>query len=159
MHSASSRRPLVALELWGNDPRTLVRTAVQAERLGLDAVYVGESPTSLNAETWTTLGLVAASTTTLRFGPVVANLLDDYRSPVLLARQAATLAVASDGRLDVRTGVGATRDAGRRWWAPAGVDYPGYAERWSMADRQLTILRSLWRGEAIDLGNGPFVGP
>ena len=68
---------------------------MEAERLGLDAVYLGESPTSLNAETWTSLGLVAASTTTLRFGPVIANLLDDYRSPVLLARQAATLALAA----------------------------------------------------------------
>lgn len=156
MNTPSTRRPLVALELWGNDPRTLVRTAVEAEQRGLDAVYLGESPTSLNAETWTTLGLVAASTTTLRFGPVIANLLGDYRSPVLLARQAATLAMASDGRLDFRAGVGATQDAGRRWWAPAGVDYPGYAERWSMADRHLAVLGSLWRGEAVDLGAGPF---
>ncbi|MEM8704994.1 MAG: LLM class flavin-dependent oxidoreductase [Actinomycetota bacterium] len=156
MNTPLSRRPRVALELWGPDPIALVQTAVVAERLGLDAVYLGESPTALNAETWTTLGLVAASTSTLRFGPVIANLLDDYRSPVLLARQGATLARASAGRFDFRTGVGASRDAGRRWWEPAGVGYPAYGDRWAMADRQLGVLRRLWRGDEIDLGDGAF---
>lgn len=148
--------PRLALELWGASPAALVETARRAEALGYDAVYLGESPTALNAETWTTLGVLAAATDRIAIGPVIANLLSDYRSPALLARQAATLAAASHGRFEFRTGAGATTVAGRRWWKPAGVRYGSYSERWSEADRQLGVLRSLWSGAAVELGGRPF---
>ena len=146
----------ICLEVWGPDPNRLVAIAQHAEEGGLDGVYLGESPTALNAETWTTLGAVAAATDRIRFGPVIANLLPTYRSPVLLARQGAALAALGRGRFDFRTGVGAGTDAARPWWRPAGVDYPGHAERLAEADRQLGVLRTLWSGGAVDLGDGPY---
>ncbi|MEO0493863.1 MAG: LLM class flavin-dependent oxidoreductase [Actinomycetota bacterium] len=139
-----SDRPRVALEIWGGDPRALITVARHAEAVGLDGVYVGESPTALNAETWTTLGLLAATTERIRIGPVIANLLPAYRSTVLLGRQAANLAIATGGRLDFRTGVGAARPAAASWWEPAGITYPSYDARWATTDRELETLRRMW---------------
>ena len=148
--------PRVCLEVWGADPVALVAVAQHAEAVGLDGVYLGESPTALNAEAWVTLGAVAQATRRIRLGPVIANLLPDYRSPVLLAKQGAALAALSGGRFDFRTGVGADRAAGSAWWSPAGVRYPDYADRLHETDRQLGQLRALWSGASISLGNRPF---
>ncbi len=141
--------PRICLEVWGGDPNELVGIARHAEAIGLDGVYLGESPTALNAETWTTLGAIAAVTDRIRLGPVIANLLPDYRSAALLARQGAALAVLSEGRFDFRTGVGASEAAGRAWWAPAGVAYPPYAERLKEAERQLGELRNAWADDDL----------
>ncbi len=149
-------RPRICLEVWGPDPRRLIAVARHVEEVGLDGVYLGESPTALNTETWTTLGSIAAVTSHIRLGPVIANLLPDYRSPVLLARQAASLAVLSDGRFDFRTGVGADASAARPWWEPAGVAYPPYDQRAVEVDHQLGILRTLWRGQSVRLGDRPY---
>ncbi|MEM9521874.1 MAG: LLM class flavin-dependent oxidoreductase [Actinomycetota bacterium] len=146
----------ICLEVWGSDPRRLVEVAMHAEMVGLDGVYLGEGPTGLNADAWSTLGAIAAQTHRIRLGPVIANLLPDARSPVAMARHGATLAALSQGRFDFRTGIGAAGGSGRRWWEPAGIRYPGYAQRAIDTDRQLAILRRLWSGEAVDLGDGPF---
>lgn len=142
----------ICLEVWGSDPVALVELARHAEANDLDGIYLGESPTPLNAETWTTLGAIASQTETIRLGPVIANLLAGYRSPILLARQGAALAAMSKGRFDFRTGVGAARTAGEPWWESAGVPYPAYADRLDEADRQLTVLRRLWTGDETDGG-------
>ena len=141
--------PRICLEVWGGDPNELVGIARHAEAIGLDGVYLGESPTALNAETWTTLGAIAAVTDRIRLGPVIANLLPDYRSAALLARQGAALAVLSEGRFDFRTGVGASEAAGRAWWAPAGVAYPPYTERLKEAERELGELRTAWANDDL----------
>ncbi|MEM9465193.1 MAG: LLM class flavin-dependent oxidoreductase [Actinomycetota bacterium] len=148
--------PTICLEVWGADPRDLITVARHAESVGLEGVYLGESPTALNAETWTSLGAIAAATEHLRIGPVIANLLPDYRSPILLARQGATLAALSGGRFDFRTGAGASRSAGRAWWQPAGVDYPAYEARLEQTEHQLGLLRRLWRGEVVEIAGAGF---
>jgi alkanesulfonate monooxygenase SsuD/methylene tetrahydromethanopterin reductase-like flavin-dependent oxidoreductase (luciferase family) len=142
----------ICLEVWGPDPVALVGLARHAETHRLDGVYLGESPTPLNAETWTTLGAIATATARIRLGPVIANLLPDYRSPILLARQGAALAALSNGRFDFRTGVGAGRTAGEGWWRPAGVRYPAYDARLDETERQLAILRRLWSGGETEDG-------
>lgn len=62
------------IEVWGNDYRQILDTAVAAEELAFSAFYYGESPHSLNLETWTVLAGVTARTTSIRIGPVIANL-------------------------------------------------------------------------------------
>jgi Luciferase-like monooxygenase len=62
------------IEVWGNDYRQILDTAAAAEELGFSAFYYGESPHSLNLETWTVLAGVTARTTSIRIGPVIANL-------------------------------------------------------------------------------------
>lgn len=139
------RPPLrIALEVWGHDYGRLVDTARVAERLGFDAVYLGESPHGLNLETWTALGGVAEATASIRLGPVIAHLLPAYRSFPLLVRQLHTLAVVSGGRGDFRTGTGAAGRWARPWWEPAGLDYPARAARRAILEEWLRAFHHVW---------------
>ncbi len=144
----------LAVEVWSADGERIIATARRAEELGIDAFAYGESPTGLNLDCWTVLAALARSTERIRLGPVITNLLPDYRSPILLARQAATVAILSGGRLDLRTGVGASARYGRRWWEPAGVRYPDYDRRLADLADTLPRLRRFWAGDEVELG-GP----
>ncbi len=154
-----------ALEVWSNDWDQIEGTCRLAERLGYDAVYYGESPTGLNLDCWSVLAGLARSTRTIRLGPVITNLLPSYRSLALLAREAATVAILSAGRLDFRTGAGASRRYADPWWRPFGVEYADYPERLELLDRSIPALRALWTGgrarlsaadaEEVELGFQP----
>jgi alkanesulfonate monooxygenase SsuD/methylene tetrahydromethanopterin reductase-like flavin-dependent oxidoreductase (luciferase family) len=96
------------------DPASLLRLARTAERLGFDGLWAndhlvtpdflrGESPHFYEA--MVTLASVAAVTQRLRLGTVVLAL--PLREPVLLARQAATLAALSGDRFVLGLGLGA----------------------------------------------------
>ncbi len=146
----------VALEVWSSRYDEVEATCRLAESLGIDAFYYGESPHDLNLDCWTTLGALAASTERIRIGPVITNVLPAYRSPVLLAKQAATVAVVSRGRLDLRTGVGASATFARRWWEPFGIDYPDYDRRLADLRNALEALPGLWAGERRDAAGGPI---
>ena len=134
----------VALEVWASAIAPLQATAVRAEDLGFDALYYGESPHDLNLECWTTLAAVAVATERLRLGPVITNVLPDYRSAALLVKQAATVDHLSEGRVDIRTGVGAAVAFARPWWEPFGVTYPAYDERLTDLVELLDRLPDLW---------------
>ena len=138
----------VALEVWSADFAQLEATCRSAERLGFDALYYGESPHDLNLDCWTTLGALAQATDRIRLGPVITNILPTYRSTILLARQAATVAAISDNRLDFRTGAGASVRFGRDWWEPYGVHYPRYDQRVADLQSALEMLPALWAGAA-----------
>ena len=139
----------VALEVWSSSYEQVEATCVLAEQLGLDGFYYGESPHDLNLDCWTTLAGLAVVTERIRLGPVITNVLPEYRSLVLLAKQAATVASISHGRVDVRTGVGASAAFGRPWWQPFGVSYPGYDQRLSDLVEALDVLPRLWAGETV----------
>ena len=142
----------LAVEVWSADADQVITTAVRADQLGIDAFYYGESPTGLNLDCWTLLAALAGATAAIRLGPVITNLLPDHRSTILLARQAATTAILADGRLDFRTGVGASARYGRPWWEPVGVVYPDYARRLALVADTLPRLRRFWSGGEVDLG-------
>lgn len=118
-----------SLEIWSSDYNRVLATCQRAEQLGFDGFYYGESPNELNQECWTTLAALAQATSIIRLGPVITNVLPTFRSSLLLARQAQAVATISNGRLDLRTGVGADSSFGRAWWETTGVRYPPYATR------------------------------
>jgi len=134
----------IALEVWSSDYDEIEATCLAAEQLGFEAFYYGESPTDLNLECWSVLAALARATSTIRLGPVIANILPQYRSLTLLARQAAAVDAVADGRLDFRTGVGAAAEFGRAWWEPAGVAYPTYGQRLAETAAALEALPRLW---------------
>src|SRR5215471_15405364 len=76
--------------------------------------------------------------------PVITYLIPQYRNIALLAKQSATLQEISNGRLEFRTGAGATLDYARQWWYPFGINYPNVGERISLLDEGLEVLRLLW---------------
>ncbi len=80
----------------------------------------------------------AAATTTLRVGTLVnAN---DFKHPAVLAKEAATIDVLSDGRFEL--GLGAGWMDGEYTWTGIGFDPVGTRiERWSEA---VGVIRALW---------------
>jgi F420-dependent oxidoreductase-like protein len=99
-------------------------------------------------EGYTTLGYLAAHTSTVELGLLVTGVT--YRYPGLLAKIVATLDVLSSGR--------ATLGVGAAWYErehrALGVPYPPVAERFERLEETLQICLQMW-----DPGdNGPYQG-
>src|SRR5437667_8773309 len=77
--------------------------ARKVEALGYAVLLVPDHLADLLAP-FPALAAAAAATTRLRVGTAVLN--NDFRHPALLAREAATLDVLSDGRLELGLGAG-----------------------------------------------------
>ncbi|MEV1292233.1 LLM class flavin-dependent oxidoreductase [Pseudonocardia sp. NPDC049635] len=91
-------------------PHRVVELARLTEQSGLDLVTVQDHPYQARfLDTWTLLSVIAATTTSVRVSPNVANL--PLRPPVVLARSAATLDLLSGGRVELGLGAGAFHDA------------------------------------------------
>ena len=85
----------------------------------------------------------AVVTSTLRVGTLV--FANDYRHPVLLGKEMATLDVLSDGRLDVGLGTGWMRAD----YDGAGLPFDPPKERFDRFAEALQVLRGVW-------SEGPF---
>ncbi|HWM79064.1 MAG TPA: LLM class F420-dependent oxidoreductase [Methylomirabilota bacterium] len=87
------------------------------------------------------LAFVAAVTSRIRLGTSV--LIMPYYTPVMLAKQLATLDVVSAGRLDVGLGLGWSRDE----FDAVGVPYEGRGKR---ADEFLRCLKAIWTEDPVE---------
>ena len=132
------------LEVWGTDYEKIKEICVLAEKLGYYGFYYGESLAQIDLDCWSIISNLSAITRTIKLGPVITYLIPQYRNIALLAKQSATLQEISNGRLEFRTGAGATQDHAVQWWHPFGIDYPKRAERVSLLDEALEVLRLLW---------------
>jgi probable F420-dependent oxidoreductase len=90
-------------------------------------------------------GLVAAAdaTTTLRLGTLV--LCNDFRHPAVLAQEAATVDLLSDGRLELGLGAGWLRAEYER----AGIAYGAGAVRVARLEESVRIVKGLLAGETV----------
>lgn len=128
-----------------HDTLTLARLADSA---GLDLVSVQDHPyQSAFLDTWTLLSAIAATTTSVRVFPNVANL--PLRPPAVLARSAATLDILSGGRAELGLG------AGSFWDGIAGMGGPRRtpAESVRALEEAIGVIRELWtpgRGVRLD---------
>jgi len=99
-------------------------------------------------ECYTTLGFLAAHTSTLQLGALVTGVT--YRHPGLLAKIVATLDNLSGGR--------ATLGIGAAWYEREhrglGVPFPATAERFERLEETLQVCRQMWDPQH----NGPFNG-
>ena len=93
-------------------------------------------------ESWTILAMAAARTQRATVAPFVANVMN--RHPALLARMAATLQIASGGRLILGMGIGGAP----REHAAYGIPFPEAPERVRHLEAVATI-RALWTGGPI----------
>jgi probable F420-dependent oxidoreductase len=87
------------------------------------------------------LAFVAAVTSRIRLGTSV--LIMPYYTPVMLAKQLATLDVVSGGRLDVGLGLGWSKDE----FDAVGVPYEGRGRR---ADEFLRCLKAIWTEDPVE---------
>ena len=120
----------------------LIATAQRAERLGLDYVGIQDHPYQRNfADTWTLMAMIAATTTTLRIFPDVANL--PLRPPAVMAKAAATIDLLSGGRFELGLGAGGFWDAIEAYGGPRRS--PG--EAFGALEEAITVIRKVWSGE------------
>ena len=118
--------------------KELTEQARKAEALGYSSFFVPDHFVDHDLAPTVALAHVAAVTDTLRVGPLVLG--NDYKHPVVLAREMATLDLLSDGRLELGIGAGwMTAD-----YEKAGIplDRPGV--RIARLAESITILKGLF---------------
>lgn len=117
-----------------------------AENLGFESLWVGDHflyrgdsrPERGPHEAWTLLAALAASTTHIALGPLVA--CTAFHPPAVLAKMAATVDNISAGRLVLGLGAGWNEPE----FAAFGLPFDNRASRFEEA---LTIISTLGRGE------------
>jgi alkanesulfonate monooxygenase SsuD/methylene tetrahydromethanopterin reductase-like flavin-dependent oxidoreductase (luciferase family) len=133
----------------GMSSKELVDWCKYAERKGYGYAFrsdhflpipmgVADSP-----ECWTSLGAVALSTKTIRFGPMVTP--TSYRNPALLAKMARTINLLSDERLVFGLGAG--------WYMTEyiayGYEFPDLSTRLEQFEEALRIIVPMTTGERV----------
>jgi alkanesulfonate monooxygenase SsuD/methylene tetrahydromethanopterin reductase-like flavin-dependent oxidoreductase (luciferase family) len=91
------------------DPKNLVELAVRAEGAGWDGFFLWDhllyaEPVRDILDPYVAMGAIAQATSTIRIGPMVTPLV--RRRPAVVARQAVTLDLLSEGRLILGFGIG-----------------------------------------------------
>src|ERR671918_244874 len=89
------------------------------------------------------LGSAAESTTRLRIGTMVLN--NDFRHPVLMAREAAALDVLSDGRLELGLGAGHMKSE----YDEAGLRFDPGEVRVARLAEALVVVKRLLEGKPV----------
>jgi alkanesulfonate monooxygenase SsuD/methylene tetrahydromethanopterin reductase-like flavin-dependent oxidoreductase (luciferase family) len=148
--------PSFCLEVWGTDYSKIKSTCLLAEKLGYYGFYYGESLAEIDLDCWTVISNLSAITNRIKLGPVITYLFPEYRNICLLAKQAMTLQEVSNGRLEFRTGAGATLQWSSQWWHPYGIDYPNNGERVSILDEAVQILDKLWNKQTTVSFEGKY---
>ena len=116
--------------------------ARKVEALGYAVLLVPDHLAELLAP-FPALAAAAAATTRLRVGTAVLN--NDFRHPALLAREAATLDVLSDGRLELGLGAGHMQSE----YEQAGLAFDPGATRVERLGEAVVILKRLLEGESV----------
>ena len=116
--------------------------ARKVERLGYSVLLVPDHLAELLAP-FPALVAAAAATTRLRVGTGVLN--NDLRHPLLTAREAATLDVLSDGRLELGIGAGHMQSE----YAQMGLAFDAGATRVERLAEAVVIVKRLLEGEAV----------
>ncbi len=98
-------------------------------------------------ECWTSLGAVAATTRSIRFGPMVSPV--GFRNPALLAKMACTLHSYSRGRLQLALGAGWYEDEYRAH----GYTFPSFKTRAAQFSEALEIISAL-----VNMGRADYDG-
>ena len=123
----------------------LLAAASQAEALGYDSVWVGDSLMALpRHEPITLLAGVAARTERVLLGTAV--LLPGWRNPVVLAQQVATLDQISEGRIILGVGIASDAPRIRADFEAANVPFD---KRVGRLMEGLRLCRELWTGEPV----------
>jgi probable F420-dependent oxidoreductase len=112
------------------------------ESMGFEAIYL---PDHFDKQPGPISALMAAAdaTTRLRIGSLVFD--NDYRHPVVLAKEAATLDLLSDGRLDLGLGAGWLEKDYQR----SGMRYDPAGVRIERLGEAIQIIKGLFAGESF----------
>jgi len=146
---------------WPGGPARLaaeLRAVAQAaDEAGVDTLWVADHLLQMDPnatvedpmlEACTTLGFLAAATTSVRLGTLVT--WASIRPPAIVVKSVTTLDVLSGGRAWLGAGAGYQRDEA----AMMGLPFGSTAERFERLEELLRLADHLWRGDPR-----PFDGP
>jgi len=128
----------------GRDGAAFLWTLCDAlERSDIDSIWLSDrlSSPSPVPEVMTTLAAIGARTSRLKFGPSVVVL--PYRTPVVAAKEMATVDWLSQGRLFPAVGVGVELP---REFDASGV---AFAQRGRRTDEAIRVMRMLWTQDEV----------
>src|SRR6185295_8385010 len=127
----------------GRSRREFTELARKAEALGYSTLFVPDHFIEHDLAPTVALAHAAAVTDTLRIGPFVLG--NDYKHPVVCAREMASLDLLSDGRLELGIGAGwMTAD-----YEKAGMQLDKPSVRIARLAESITIMKGLF-------ADGPF---
>jgi probable F420-dependent oxidoreductase len=127
------------MSAWRDQART-------AEDLGYSTLYVSDHLDNQFGPLVATT-VAAEATSTLHVGPFVLN--NDFRHPVVLAKEIATLGLAAEGRVEVGLGAGSLRSD----YDQSGIEFDELALRVDRLAESLAVMKRLWTdGEATSTG-------
>ena len=127
------------------DPLEAIESAVEAERMGFDSVWVADHLMhgfdDAILEGWTTLSVIAGRTSTIKLGTI--HLAQPFRAPAIAAKMAGTLDALSGGRLIFFYDCGWQETEVRAY----GLDWPAENDRIARMDEGLDLIKALWSAE------------
>jgi F420-dependent oxidoreductase-like protein len=141
---------------WPDGIGSLGKVVRAADDAGVDTVWVSDHLVQADPfasldepmlEAYTTLGYLAASTSAVRLGTMVAGAT--FRPPTLLVKAVTTLDVLSGGRAWLGIGAGHHEVEARMM----GLPFPATAERFERLEETLQIAHRMWAGD-----ESPFEG-
>lgn len=112
--------------------------AKQTESLGYSTLFLPDHLDDGQLSPIVAMTSAAMATSTLRVGSLVFD--NDYRHPVVLAREMATLDLLSEGRLEVGLGAGWKRSD----YLQSGIAYDSPGTRVSRLSEAVEIIQSMW---------------
>jgi alkanesulfonate monooxygenase SsuD/methylene tetrahydromethanopterin reductase-like flavin-dependent oxidoreductase (luciferase family) len=135
----------------GMSMEELVEVAEKVEELGFGYFFRSDHilPTDArrgidSPECWTSLGVLAASTSRIKFGPLVSPI--GFRNPALLAKMACTVHSTSNGRLQLGVGAG--------WYEAEyrahGFPFPDFRTRVAQFAEALDIISAMVNKGKVD---------
>ena len=144
MTNTNGRLPLEFSTRAGNQSfEGALATAQAAEAAGFRGVSFSDRPHDPILEGWTLATAVAARTERIRFFHTTLNI--PYRFPSVLAKEAATFDIISNGRLDLCLGAGG--EGNRSLYDSVGVPLAAPGERMTDLEDAVTIMRGMWANE------------
>ncbi len=124
---------------WDSRER-LVELVGRADADGYDVV-VGPDHISERPAILPTLAAVAEMSPRIRVSPLV--IANDYRNPVVLAKDCATIDILSGGRFELGIGTGWIEDQYRA----AGISYDSPGARVGRFEEAVAVIKGCWSGE------------
>jgi len=126
----------------GDDWRNKAR---KMEDLGYSTLYMPDHFIDTELAPMVAIAFAAAHTTTLRIGHLVLG--NDYKHPAVTAKEAATVDLLSDGRLEFGLGAG--------WmqvdYDALGLPYDAAGTRVERLEEALAVVKGAWSGEKFSL--------
>src|SRR5260370_21510151 len=121
-----------------------IRTARRVEELGYSTLLIPDRTSVGSLAPIPALAVAAQATTVLRLGSYV--FCNGYRHPVMLAREAATLDMLSEGRFELGLGAGVSADEFQRM----GLPYANAGARVGHLEETLQLMKLLFKEETVN---------